>query len=209
MSELKRPNPLDRICPCALHINTPAFWPSRPVKPSAQADSLARDFSVAHLLCVAPPSKRIDLWDRTHGLLLRRAQMRSATEGITRESLPRTGRATLVASSSTGMQWCQSLRPAAGWSAPCPLGRLAPALPGPLHPTSTTPSHVFHAGFEARVPYGRGDPASPMAKIGLFALAVSASDCATASDINATIPAAAKSLPSYGEFAEKFAHNCE
>jgi hypothetical protein len=31
---------------------------------------------------------------------------------------------------------------------------VAPALPGPLHPTSTTPSHVFHAGFGARVPYG-------------------------------------------------------
>jgi len=78
-----------------------------------------------------------------------------ALEGITHVSLPRTGRATLMASSSTGEQWCRSLRPAVGWSAPRPLGRLAPALPGPLHPTSTTPSHVFHAGFEARVPYGQ------------------------------------------------------
>ncbi len=41
-------------------------------------------------------------WDRTHGLLL------PTWEGITRKSLPRTGRATLMASSSTGEQHRQS-----------------------------------------------------------------------------------------------------
>ena len=95
-------------------------------------DSLARDFSVARLRLLRP-------WDRIHGFHLRSAVGAALSlEGFTRESLPRTGRATLMASSSTGEQWCEH-KLAAGWSVPRPLGRLAPALPGPLHPTSTTP----------------------------------------------------------------------
>jgi hypothetical protein len=83
-------------------------------------------------------------WDRTHGLLL------PTWEGITRKSLPRTGRATLMASSSTGEQHRGSKRPSAEWLVPHALGRLAPALPGMLHPTSTMPSHVFRAGLAPR-----------------------------------------------------------
>ncbi len=103
-----------------------------------------RYFSVARLPG-APPSKRIGPWDRTYVLLLpgasnftERCSMVDAptTEGITLKSLPRTGRATLMASSSTGEQRHKP-RLATGWSVLRPLGRLAPALPGPLHPTST------------------------------------------------------------------------
>src|SRR5436190_13127635 len=97
----------------------------------------------------SPVSPHPQPWDRTHGLLL------PTWEGITRKSLPRTGRATLMASSSTGEQHQGSKRPSAGWLLPHSLGRLAPALPGTLHPISTTPSHVFRAGFRARVPYSQ------------------------------------------------------
>ena len=45
-----------------------------------------------------PTSATPPPWDRTHGLVL------PTWEGITRKSLPRTGRATLMASSSTGEQ---------------------------------------------------------------------------------------------------------
>jgi len=54
-----------------------------------------------------------------------------------------------MASSSTGEQHRKVFRLPAGWSVPRTLGRLAPALTGTLHPTSTMPSHVFRAGFFA------------------------------------------------------------
>jgi hypothetical protein len=146
LSEPKARTPCEGfICATSCCINTPTFRPSRPVKPPAIRRTAWRGISPSPVFRTAP-----DQWDRTHGLLLPERRLAPDTvrwdcardEGITRVSLPRTGRATLMASSSTGEQWCEQ-KLAAGWSAPHPLGRLAPALPGPLHPTSTTPSHVF------------------------------------------------------------------
>lgn len=134
------------------------FRPSRPHSNRLHTQTAqARDFSVAPFLVQRRPQSA-----STNGIEPTDYSFRNAdgtalrSEGITRESLPRTGRACLQASSSTGEQWTLIKRSAAGWSVPLSLGRLAPALPGPLHPTSTTPLHVFHAGFEARVPYGGG-----------------------------------------------------
>ena len=58
-----------------------------------------------------------------------------------------------MASSSTGEQRQEVFRLPARWSVLRPLCRLAPALPGPLHPTSIAPCHVFRAGMRRRVPY--------------------------------------------------------
>src|SRR5215831_3683100 len=65
LSELERPNPLERIRLCALRINPPPFRPSRPVKPPALRRRLGegflrRPFRTSH----------DQKWDRTHGLLL-------------------------------------------------------------------------------------------------------------------------------------------
>src|SRR6202007_1563048 len=73
-----------------------------------------------------------------------------AEKGIPLGPPLRGGGATLMASGSTGEQWCRSLRPAAGWSAPRPLGLLAPALPGPLHPNQQRPRTFFMLAFRAR-----------------------------------------------------------
>lgn len=125
-------------------IFCPTRWTNTPALVATACFEIARilrSFS-SKVFLRRPTSATPPPWDRTHGLLL------PTWEGITRKSLPRTGRATLMASSSTGEQHRKlKKRLPAGWSVPRTLGQLALALAGMLHPTSTTPSHVFRAGF--------------------------------------------------------------
>ncbi len=154
MSGLERPNPLDRIrnfarASCIIHTCflaiTASFKP--PAIPQTACEGFLRRPSYA-------------LPNRPNGIESTDYFFRSAVgaaltlEGITRESLPRTGRAILMASSSTGEQWCAVIRPAAGWSVPRPLDRLAPDTVrlGRLYRVhctrqSTTPNTFFMLAF--------------------------------------------------------------
>ena len=137
-------------CPTGCWTITPALAITATFTLSASCSQRSEDF------LRRPTSNSIQL----HGIeptdysFLGRADAPPKGEGITRKSLPRTGRATLVASSSTGKQRQVIFRLPAGWSVPRPLSQLALALPGSLHPTSTMPRHVVRAGSSGSVPYG-------------------------------------------------------
>ncbi len=74
-----------------------------------------------------------------------------------------------MASSSTGEQRQAIFRPPTGWLVPRPLGQLALALAGPLHPTSQRQVTFFVLAFGA--PYrtvGRGTSSYKQVKANFF-----------------------------------------